>query len=67
MKWRQSLGLAMLSVSLVLLRAFRGRHGEPAKRSEWIDVLVALVVTMAFGGGAILFVVGAFDLLSAAF
>jgi hypothetical protein len=60
-------GVAMLAVSFVLLRAFRGRHGEPAKRSDWIDVLVALVVTMNFGGGAILFIVGAFGLLSSNF
>ena len=57
----------MLAVSFFLLRAFRGRHGEPAKRSDWIDILVALVVTMNFGGGAILFIVGAFNLLSSSF
>lgn len=57
----------MLAVSFVLLRAFRGRQGEPAKRSDWIDVLIALVVTMNFGGGAILFIVGAFGLLSSNF
>jgi hypothetical protein len=60
-------GVAMLAVSFVLLRAFRGRQGETAKRSDWIDVLIALVVTMNFGGGAILFIVGAFGLLSSNF
>jgi hypothetical protein len=57
-------GLATLAASLALLRAFRPAPGQLVQRPEWVDIWVAITVTGAMGGGAMLTTVGIANLLS---
>jgi hypothetical protein len=48
------IGLAMVGGAVALLFAFRRPEGHTKARAEWIDVSLALIVTAAVGGGAVL-------------
>jgi hypothetical protein len=55
-------GLAFIASAFALLHVFRRPEGQATGRGEWIDVTLALIVTTAVGGGAVMFGAGVIGL-----